>query len=297
MNDAPATAPRDPPADLSVVVVSFNVRDLLAACLRSVQACAPPLRLEIFVVDNASSDGSAEMVARDFPRVTLIRNTVNVFLAPADNQALRLCRGRHILFLNPDTEVREGALSELVRFLDEHPDVGMVGAQLLNTDGSLQPSGNAIRPAWSYLADALPLHRVGLRRVRGFREPGRDYQEVRDVDEVSGACAMMRREVLEKVGLLDERLAYCYEDVDLCIRVRKAGWRIVYDPVATVVHHGGRSTPVDAQDLRRQWESAQLVFIRKHHGLLPYAAVGAVIGLKELVRRARRAVGLGSRSA
>ena len=282
--------------DLSVVVVSFNVRGWLAACLRSLEAAAPALRLEVFVVDNASRDGSADMVTREFPGATLMRNAANRGFAPANNQALRLCRGRHVLLLNPDTEVREGGLAELVAFLDTHADVGIVGAQLLNPDGSLQPSGNALRPGWSYVVDALPLHRLGLRRSRSYLEPGRNYEEVREVGEVSGACLMMRREVQETVGLLDERFFFCYEDVDLCIRVRKAGWRVIYDPVAKVVHHGGRSMPADSRDLRRRWERAQLVFIRKHHGLLPYAAVGAVIGIKEVIRGARRAVRLGGRS-
>lgn len=271
-----------------MVIVSFNVLDLLAACLRSVEADAGSLRLEVIVVDNSSGDGSADMVARDFPRVTLIRNPVNRWFAPANNQALRLCRGRHVLFLNPDTEVLPGALAELAGFLDAHPAAGVVGPQLLNSDGSLQPSGNRLRPGWSFVADALPLHRIGLRRIRGFQELGRDYEMVCDVGEVSWAAAMVRHEVLERVGLLDERLPYCYEDVDLCIRARQAGWRVLYYPRARVMHHGGKSRPLHDEELRRRWEDGQLVFIRKHYSTALYAAVRVVIGIKNTARWARR---------
>lgn len=284
--DRPAPGQLAP--DVSIVVVSYNVRDLLETSLRSLEPEAAALRLEIFVVDNASADGSADMVTRDFPHVILIRNPVNRWLAPANNQALRRCSGRHILFLNPDTELRPGALTELAGYLDVHPDVGIVGAQLRNTDGSLQPSGNALRSGWAFLADALPLERLGVRRSRSFLEPGRDYEEVREVDEVSGACALVRAEVLRQVGLLDERFPYSFEDVDLCIRARRAGWRTVYDPRAKVVHHGGRSRPADAEDLRRRWEQGQLVFVRKHYGWLLHAALRAILSVKDLMRRARR---------
>ena len=219
MTVLPEAAGRTPAPDVSVVIVSFNVKVLLAACLRSVQADASALACEIFVVDNASPDGSADMVARDFPGVTLIRNASNRWLAPANNQALERCAGRTILFLNPDTELVRGALLELLRYLDTHRDVGMVGAQLLNSDGSLQPSGNAFRPAWSYLTDALPLGRLGFSRSRDFREHGRDYGETRDVDEVSGACALMS----DDAGQLDPDSALFAHSCDTSVSASGAG--------------------------------------------------------------------------
>jgi GT2 family glycosyltransferase len=272
--------------DVSVVVVSFNVRDLLAACLRSVERESDGLVVETIVVDNASADGSADMVARRFPSVTLIRNDLNRWLAPATNQALARCRGRYVMFLSPDAELRPGALRELKSFLDANSDVGIVGAQLLNSDGSLQPSGNPLRSGWSFIADSLPLQRLGLRAPQGFRQAGRDYEEVCRVDEVCGAASLVRREVLETVGFLDERMSFSYEDVDLCIRAARAGWRIMYDPRAKVVHHGGRSVPTDAGELLRRWEAGQLVFIRKHYPRVLYWVVRALIAARRLARPA-----------
>ena len=270
---------------VSIVIVSFNVCELLAACLESVYRETASLNAEVFVVDNASRDGSANMVTRRFPRVRLIRNSQNRWLAPANNQALRECSGRFILFLNPDTELLPTALTSLIECLEAHPTVGIVGAQLLNVDRSVQPSGNALRAWWSFLADALPLHRVGLGRRQSFHDAQRDYERACEVAEASGACALVRRDVLVQTGPLDERFAYCYEDVDLCIRAAHAGWRTMYYPRAKVVHHGGRSAPDDPAELQRRWERGQLVFIRKHYSFLLYVAVRSILTLKRSVRR------------
>ncbi len=271
--------------DVSVVIVNYNGRALLNACLRSVLATAGALRVEVIVVDNASTDGSADMVAQEFPSVVLIRNAENRWLAPADNQGLAQAEGRHLLFLNPDTELYAGTMATLVSFLDLHPDVGMAGAQLRNTDGSLQPSGNPLPLASEFLLDALPLARVGVQRTPRWHATPRDYEQVQDVGEVCGACAMMPRRVMERVGMLDERLPYSYEDLDLCIRVRQAGWRIVYVPMAKALHHGGQSVPSDAHVLRRHWERSQLHFVRKHHGLPVALLLRLLLALRRGARR------------
>jgi hypothetical protein len=214
---------------LSVVIVSYNTRDLLAACLASFQAD------EIVVVDNASSDASAIMIREKFPGVRVIQNFENAGFARANNQAIRASCGEYILLLNSDTVVQPTALNRLLEFMDVHSQAGIVGLQLLNPDGTLQPSGRYFPTLISAMTELLPIPA----RWRGGAD--RDYSQIAQVDEVSGAAMCVRRVVFDQIGLLDEEFFFLGEDIDLCWRCKKAGWQVIYLPDARVVHYGGSS--------------------------------------------------------
>lgn len=224
--------------DLTVVVVSYNTCDLLAECLESLKPNA--VATEVIVIDNASRDGSAELVRKRFPHVRLVENKSNVGYAAANNQGIRTARGRHVLFLNPDTRVEKGALDHMISYLEREEDVGAVGLRLLNADGSLQPSGQNFPTLASALGELLPIPAAWRRRFRG-PIVRRDYTQVCEVDEVSGAAMGVRRKALDEVGPFDQEFVFLGEDIDLCWRLRKAGWKVMYLPTASVIHYGGQS--------------------------------------------------------
>jgi GT2 family glycosyltransferase len=258
--------------DLSILIVNWNTRDLLATCLASI--LSDPFWLagytaEIWVVDNASGDGSAEMVRRDFPSVKLIENRENVGFARANNQAIRQSNGRYLLLLNSDTAVRPQALQRLYCFMEAHPEAGGAGARLLYGDGTMQrschPAPSLSRELWRLLhLDALWPYAV-------YPFARWDLGTPRSVDVLLGACLMLRREVVEQVGLLDENFFMYSEEVDLCHRIRQAGWSLHWVPEAVVTHYSGQSTKQAAVEMFLQLYRGKLLYFRKHHG--PLAAL------------------------
>lgn len=247
--------------ELSIIIVSWNTVDLLDACLASIMAHPPDRRFEVIVVDNASTDGSTQMVRRQHPDVTLLENEKNVGFARANNQGLRQAVGRHLLLLNPDTEVRPDALETLFRFLEEHESAGAAGARILNPDETLQHS---CYPAPTLLNEWLHLFHLDRERRQGMESW--DVTQPRAVEVLLGACIMVRREALDNVGFLDERFFMYSEEVDFCHRLRKAGWSLHWVPQAQVVHHGGQSTRQAATDMFLQLYEAKLLYFRKHYG-------------------------------
>ncbi|MDP2727242.1 MAG: glycosyltransferase family 2 protein, partial [Dehalococcoidia bacterium] len=219
--------------DVSVVIVSYNVSGLLRRCLesvfRSLERAA--LESEVLVVDNASSDGSGEMVRSSFPGVRLIQNQANRGFAAATNQGLTQSRGRYILLLNPDTEVLGDAPTRLTAFLESHPRAAMVTGQLLNADGTLQQGAFRFPNLWMSFFDFFPVHH----RLAGSRLNGRyplDDMGPFEIDHPLGACMMVRRDVVEQVGLLDEAFFIYCEEIDWCMRIKRAGWHIYCLPQA-----------------------------------------------------------------
>jgi len=257
------------PVPLSVVVVSFNSAEYLPACLGSLQQ-SPRWEetLELFVVDNASTDGSADLVARDFPRACLLRNTENVGYARAVNQAWRQATGDALLVLNPDIVVRGDALAVLRGHLASHPDVGLVAPRLLNPDGTLQYSCRRHYTLATYLLRRTPLSRLFPDHpiVRRHLMADWHHAELREVDWALGAALMMPRTALGAT-VMDERYFIYFEDVDLCVRLRRQGWRIVYHPAAVMVHHHRRAS-ADGGWNRRKYEHLKswIKFNLKHAG-------------------------------
>lgn len=253
---------------LSIIIVSWNTRDLLARCLESVQTEGggdPGAgAIETFVVDNASSDGSAEMVAGRFPGVRLIANRENVGFARANNQALAQASGDAILLLNPDAILHPGALAALLDFLASHPQAAAVGPRLLNADGSLQPSCHPMltpeREFWRliFLDRLLPRATYPIHRW--------DAITPRRVEAIKGACLLLRRQALHQVGWLDDAYFMYTEEVDLCYRLSQAGWELWYEPAAVVTHFGGASANQVTDEMVIQLYRSKVRFYRKFGG-------------------------------
>ncbi len=272
-------------AAVSAVIVSFNTRQDLLRCLASLAPIPRDLLDEVLVVDNASSDGSVEAVRERHPKVRVLANPANVGFARANNQGLRETRGRLVLFLNSDAELRPGALQALVSALDRRPGLGLVGPRTLNSDGTVQVSYG---PLLTPLAEWRQRRRV---RAVLRRDPGTlrrlEAEGRRDGSPgwVSGSCLLARREALSAVGGFDEGFFLYEEDVDLCLRVRQAGWEIAYVAAAEVVHHLGRSSAGRPTQAGFEYHRSHLLYYRKHNGRL-------LTGLLRARLAARSALGL-----
>jgi len=222
--------------DLSVIVVSWNVAGPLSACLGSIALGSVGCTHEVLVVDNCSSDGSAEMVVERYPAVRLILNSTNVGYAAANNQGLLASSGRFVLFLNPDTVVAPEALTKQVQFLSELPEAGACAPQLLTVGGSPQPYSYGDDPTIGHLARRALVRLFGRRSIHNW-----DDRFVREVDWVSGACLMTRSQAVCEIGGFDTDFLAYFEDVDLCFRLRQAGWSVYRYPLTVVAHAGGQS--------------------------------------------------------
>ena len=263
--------------DISVVIVSYNTRELLRECLNSLNDRSQGLSKEVFVVDNVSRDGSADMVAQDFPDVHLIRSQVNLGFAAANNRAFPLCQGRYVVLLNSDAFLHEGAMQRAVRYMDADPKVGLGGARLVGRDGSWQPSSRMFP---SFLNDFLSLSGLAARypssRFFGrFDRTWADPNQPADVDWVPGAFSIIRRDALDKSGPFDEQFFLYYEEVDLCRRIKEEGFLVRYWPDVVVTHLGGESSKTvtslalshSGSQLTLWRMRSALIYYRKHHGI------------------------------
>jgi GT2 family glycosyltransferase len=299
--------------DLSIVIVSYNTRQLLKECLDSVYASLAESTLtgQVIVVDNASRDGSAAMVREHFPQVRLIANEENRGFAAANNQALRAIGygtgdtphpqpPKYVMLLNPDTILRRNSanvsgsgLTTLVRFMDENPWAGACGARLIHSDGRFQHSAFAFPTLFQVFLDFFPInYRLTDSRLNG-RYPRRLYQagEPFPIDHPLGATLMMRQEVIEQVGLLDERFFIYCEEIDWCLRIKAAGWSIWCVPEAEIVHHVAQSTGQFRDEMFvALWKSRYQLF-EKHYSRLFQGMARRIVrsGLWAEVRRARAA--------
>ena len=287
--------------DLAVVVVSWNVHDLLRGCLRSLQADLERAALDVsvWVVDNASTDGSPEMVAAEFPQANLIASRQNPGFAVANNRALReIARSQpvspaYLWFLNPDTELRPGATQALVECLEKKPRAGVVGPRLLYGDGSFQ-HGAFRFPGLAQLAYELfpPTSRFYDTAING-RYPRRRYERgvPFPVDHPLGASMMVRKAAIDQVGVMDEGYRMYCEEIDWCWRMRRAGWRAFCVPEAEVVHHAGQSSAqAPVSSFKRLWLSRARLYSR-HHGPLTWPLAQAMVrlGMAQRAHRAARA--------
>ncbi len=295
--------------DLSIVIVSYNVRDLLEQCLDSVVGhqttddgphdtsgmCT--LSSEIFVVDNASSDGSAAIVREKFPTAQLIANTENRGFAAANNQGFAQARGRYWLMLNPDAMVRAGALEMLVKFMDTHPRAGACGGKLVYAAGSLQHSAFQFPTLAQIFLDFFPLHwrltdsRMNGRYPRAWYARGEPFQ----IDHPLGADLMVRREAAEEIGWLDEDFFIYCEEIDWCMRIKRAGWEIWCVPQAEIVHHAAQSTRQFREKMFVElWRARFRLFDKHYSRAFRWAARQiARLGVWQKAREARAAARAG----
>jgi hypothetical protein len=240
------------------------------------------MTIEVKVVDNGSTDSSVEMIKARFPLVHLLENQENVGFARANNQAIRECKGRYVLLLNPDTKLRPGALKNLVNFISAYPHAAAVAPRLLNPDGTLQPS---CHPAPTLFGELWQLFHLdafwphGVYTMRNW-----DVENPREVDVVQGACVLLRRSALDQVGLLDEDYFMYSEEVDLCLRLRRVGWSLYWVPKAEVIHYGGQSTRQVAAKMFLQLYRSKVHYFRKHHGWLTAQAFKLILTCATLVR-------------
>ncbi len=230
--------------DLSLCIVSWNVTDDLKNCLESLREGAAGISSEIILVDNASEDDTVDMVRREFPDVQVIANAHNAGFAAANVQAMEQAVGRYLLMLNPDTLVPPGGMAQLIRFADAHPEAGVVGPKLVYGDGRLQHSCRSFPTAGAALFRNTILGRLFPRTSANasYLMENWDHSEVREVDWVSGACLLIRRDAFDQIGPLDTSFYWGSEDVDYCWRTHKAGWKVVYTPEPVITHLVGRST-------------------------------------------------------
>jgi len=256
---------------LSIVLINCNGGPYLEDCLRSIysDSSAEKMAFEVVVVDNGSEDKSTAIVKESFPDVRLVENGHNEGFAKANNKGIRASTGRYVLCLNNDTVVLPGALGILTDFMDHHPDVGACGPKVLNRDGTIQHQCKRGFPTpMSAAYYFMRLHKVfpKSKRFGHYLMTYVNCDEINEVDTVSGACMMVRREVIDQLGLMDEDYKMYGEDVDWCYRIKKAGWKTYYVPQARIVHYGGQ-TSSRIRPYRNIWEfhRSMVVFYKKHY--------------------------------
>ncbi|MCL4236621.1 MAG: glycosyltransferase family 2 protein [Anaerolineae bacterium] len=278
---SPAVSAAIPAIDLSLLIVSWNVRDLLIACLESI--AASPLALvapggtapgdgdllcaEVIVVDSASSDGTPALVAEQFPWVRLFAPGENVGFTRGNNLALAAARGRHLLLLNPDTVVHDDALPTLVAYLDAHPQVGIAGPRVLNADGTTQSTRRRFPTALTAFFESTWLQGYAPRRLLDrFYVADLPDDGTFEVDWVQGCALIARRAVYEQIGGLDEGYVMFSEELDWCRRAKDAGWRVAYVGAARITHYGGQSTAQVETRKHIHFQQSKLRYFRTYHG-------------------------------
>lgn len=256
--------------DLSVVIVSYNTRDLLRETIAAVLPESRSIALEVIVVDNASSDGSAAMVAREFPAVRLIANPENRFYVGGNNHGLSIAYGRYLLILNPDARPEPGTLVEMVAWMDGHPRAGVLSPLMTFSDGAVQRN---CATHLSFRQLLLEHTFIGLLRPRARRTTVREYwygdwdrTTPRMVDVVPGSCMLVRRDAVADVGVLNERLVMYFTEDDWCLRMTRAGWQVAYAPIGRVVHDESASVRTRQRAMRRLYFRDMVEYVRAHHG-------------------------------
>ncbi|MGE3902749.1 MAG: glycosyltransferase family 2 protein [Nitrospiraceae bacterium] len=230
--------------DLTIVIVTYQSKDWIGSCLRSIGDALPPMSTETIVIDNASRDGTAEFVRQHFQKVRILQVSTNLGYAAAVNRAFAASQARYCLLLNPDIHVSPGSIERLYGYMESHPDVALCAPRLLNEDGTVQYSCRTDYSLGVYLLRRTPLGRWCPRHriIREHLMTAWDHATSRDVDWVLGAALMLRRSAFQTSQVMDERFFLYFEDVDLCLRLRRAGWRVVYNPDSVMVHAHQRAS-------------------------------------------------------
>lgn len=279
---------------LSIVIVNWNTRELLRKCLTSIYAYPPDASFEIWVVDNASTDGSVGMIRQAFPEVNLIENQDNPGFAGANNQAIRKSHAEYILLLNPDTEVLPDALATMLAFLRTTPKAGAVGPRVLNPDRTLQTSSYPFptlsREFWR-LFQLDVFHAYGIYNMHRWSPT-----QKRKVDVLLGACILLRMQVFDQIGLMCEDYFMYTEEVDMCLRIVRGHWDIYWLPQAEIIHYGGQSTRQASRKMFISLYKSKLLYFKKHHGPIQALLYKIILILAALARLALSPFALLNRS-
>jgi len=272
--------------DLSIIIVNWNTRDILHHCLLSIYAQTEGVEREVIVIDNGSTDGSVEMIKRNFREVILVENAGNRGFAAANNQGIKISKGRYVCLVNSDIIVLEYCIQKLMSFIDEYPSIGIVGPRIVNPDGSVRTSCNHFPTISNNLCQALGLSRLFPKST--FFSPWTmdswSHDSTRSVDVVAGSFWMVRRKAIDEVGLLDEDFFIYGEDIDWCKRFHNAGWDVVFYPGAEAIHLGGASSNNAPVRFYLEMQKADLQYWRKHHGKSGELIYWLIILLRQLVR-------------
>lgn len=260
--------------DLSVIIVSWNTRELLRKCLESIFEFTKDISFEVFVVDNASSDGSAEMVENEFPEVRLIANDKNLGFSKANNLGLKEAAGEFVLFMNPDMEIKGNAFKKMFDFMRSRPDVSISTCRLFYPDGEPQRNIKRHPTFWSQFLILLKFHQFFpfLPPIKKYLAKDFDYSKEARVEQIMGAFVFAKREFMEKIGGWDEDYFIWWEDVELCKRAAEMERKITYFPGTSVIHYEGKSF-AQVQTLKKQkrFVKSMLIYFKKHHSFLEYA--------------------------
>jgi len=258
--------------DVSITVVAWNVKDLLYNCLRSVYDQTKGVDFEVIYVDNASKDGSVEMVRKEFAEVRILENEKNEGFIKASNQGIEIAKGRYILLLNSDTVILDNAIEKMVKFADSHPEAAAVGCKVLWPDKTLlrtcfmYPSCLNMLLSTTYLYKLFPKSKFfGRERMTWW-----DFNDVREVEAICGCCCLVRREAIEQVGLMDEAYFVYGDDPDWCYRFKSNGWRILFTPEAKIIHVGDQTTKKMPKEFKLQLFGSQLIFMKLHRSKLAF---------------------------
>jgi len=256
--------------ELSIIIVSFNTSDLLRKCLNKVYKSLSFGKIEkmseVIVVDNGSTDDSVSMIQKNFPKVEVIKNDKNLGFSKANNLGMKKASGKYILLLNSDTEIKNDALDKLLETIKNDDKIGVVGGKLLNNDGSLQPSTGFFPNIdkvffWMFFIDDIPLLNKILKPYHA--EDKSFYEKTQQVDWVSGACFMLRREVIENVGFLDENIFMYGEELEWCYRIKSSGFKVIFAPEVHILHLKGASGGLSTAGILEEYK-ALLYFYKKH---------------------------------
>lgn len=263
-------------ADLSIIIVTWNSEKDIALCLASIEQAKKNLNLEVFVVDNASSDDTASIVKASFPQVTLVQNKKNIGFTKANNQAIRQSTGNYLLLLNPDTSVTKESLIDATEYMESRPEAGITGCAIHNPDGSQQYSVRKFPSLISQIFVLCKLHNFfpNLPALKRYFALDFDYSKEQAVDQVMGAFMIIRRECLEQVGLFDEKIWIWFEDVDYCKRAKNLDWKVMYAPKFSIVHNQSQSfTKLWAVQEQKIFNRSLLYYMQKHHGNFAYGVL------------------------
>lgn len=274
--------------DASTIIVTWNSKQFLAKCLDSMRAHHRNGLMEVIVVDNASSDGTVSELKPSYPDVLWIENRENTGFAKANNLGMERASGRYLCLVNPDVEFLDNSVERLCRYMDAHPEAGLCGPRILNSDRTLQYSCREYPSLWNNLCFALGLHRLFPRHPVFSSELMSyfDHDEVREVEAISGCFVVVRREALLDVGPLDEGFFMYSEDLDWCRRFNDRGWKIVFNPEATAVHYGGGSSDQAPADFAVMKDLAITRYWRKHHGAVENMLIRGILLANHALRYA-----------